>query len=413
MIVTVASEHLKGNWNLENGVMSRKKTPSILQTINLHNELVSVEKIDEHKKQIKTVVMLRDGNAFLTFTSEPIFTIFKDIVFGRVNELEVNKESDSVQESLVENEKRKLSFIEWFGVILFVPIALLIVLQFFGLVDGPDDRKQASSTATKVTGIPPNVACNWLNDSGLGTNGWKQRYESEYGCTAPYLDIGPEDPTKSSNNIAYYVEGTKGQATQAKLVINMNQKKYTTITRRALSKAAKELSLAATKTELPSEVDKAIISGKSLSQGLYKVERIDWKNGKGYEMKFFIDLKSLTTKEKAKTKVTTTLSTPSFGSYLKKFSPKMACRGAVTIFLDTHQTNVKYINYDGDVTTLGTPLGTFGCSVSDNMIVLSPPNMGWDYNNALAVDSSNSTLYITGVNIKGERESKQFDYGSL
>ncbi len=138
-----------------------------------------------------------------------------------------------------------------------------------------------------LTSSEPAQLCTYLNDIGLTTQGWKNQYDDEFGCSSPYKEIGTGSPL--ANNLAYYVEGNATTATTAKLVININNKNLATSAHNELLKAAEKLSIKLSNHKLPVELSKAIISGKKASQEVgpisIEVIHLDWPTGKGYEVK--------------------------------------------------------------------------------------------------------------------------------
>lgn len=140
-------------------------------------------------------------------------------------------------------------------------------------------------------GWEPNAACNFLQTRpGLGSRGYKQRYENEWGCSSPYKDIGYAEPLP--NNIAYYVKGTQHKAQELKLVINVNDKKGATDVLRELVACGRILYKNALGRDLPKVVEQSLETGKqgqwSDESARVEIIRDRWSNGKGYEVHFII-----------------------------------------------------------------------------------------------------------------------------
>ena len=154
-------------------------------------------------------------------------------------------------------------------------------ILLFSLFLGAAFQSQAALVTTSQA-----KACGLLSEIGLKTRGWKNYYGNEYGCSSSYKDIGSG---VIPNNIAFYVEGNRSNARQVKLVININRKSGASSAHNELLKASKVLSKKATGSELPKDIIKAIQSGTSLTKKVansnVKVERINWPNGNGYEVK--------------------------------------------------------------------------------------------------------------------------------
>ena len=136
----------------------------------------------------------------------------------------------------------------------------------------------------------PSKVCAFLNDIGLATRGWKNRYDDIFGCSSEYKELGSGYPL--ANNLAYYSEGSKGAASYVKLVININVRASAAAAHEELLKAARALSVKATGQQLPQSLVEAIKKGAKASQKVgpatINVVRDDWPTGKGYEVQVVI-----------------------------------------------------------------------------------------------------------------------------
>ena len=130
----------------------------------------------------------------------------------------------------------------------------------------------------------PHAVCNLLNESGLSTGEWKDNYGWE--CNSPYKEIG--SGFSLANNLAYYVDGDKNSVTQAKLVLNVNNKSQEKSARSVLLSSSETLSVKLTGKKLPQTIKDAIKHGKlskaNAEKAVIEVKRVDWPTGKGYEL---------------------------------------------------------------------------------------------------------------------------------
>lgn len=137
----------------------------------------------------------------------------------------------------------------------------------------------------------PTKACAYLSDVGLGTRGWKNDYDDEYHCSSPYKEIGPGSPL--ANNLAYYVEGSRGAVKRLKLVVNINNRVQQAAALSELQVAAKLLASKILGVALPSAAINALKSGTQgswkVGQNTVSVKRDNWPTGKGYEIHFVIE----------------------------------------------------------------------------------------------------------------------------
>jgi hypothetical protein len=145
--------------------------------------------------------------------------------------------------------------------------------------------------APALNNLKPIIACNLLQEIGLGGRGWRNDYDDVYGCSSPYKELGSGHPL--ANNLAYYVEGKPRSVLQVKLVLNVNVRAQAESAQRELLKAAELLAKKVLGAELPPSVKSALTVGKNSSAKVggtsVQVIRIDWPTGKGYEVKFIVE----------------------------------------------------------------------------------------------------------------------------
>ena len=131
----------------------------------------------------------------------------------------------------------------------------------------------------------------YLVDQGLHTRKWKNLYDDLYSASSSYKEFGSGYPLR--NNIAYYIRGTKAEANQLKLVLNVNVKKESSKAHAALAETSKVLYQRLTGKELSKEFYSTIVEGaeQSFSKDGYTVElvRKEWPTGKGYELQLIIE----------------------------------------------------------------------------------------------------------------------------
>lgn len=144
-----------------------------------------------------------------------------------------------------------------------------------------------TTVEASLTLTSPSLVCPLLNNLGLTTTGnWRNVYDQEFGCHSPYKEIGSGLPL--ANNLAYYADGNRSAVTQAKLVLNVNNKSQATSAHSALLEASEALSIKITGVKLPSTIKDAITGGNpmqsSVGQTAVEVKRSDWRTGKGYEL---------------------------------------------------------------------------------------------------------------------------------
>ena len=142
-----------------------------------------------------------------------------------------------------------------------------------------------TANASLVITLPASV-CALLSNVGLSTGSWINLYENEFYCNSPYKEIGTGFPL--ANNLAYYVEGNKNSVTQAKLVLNVNNKAQATSAHSALLSSSEVLSVKISGVKLSQSIKGAITAGKPIKakvgQTAVEVKRDNWPTGKGYEL---------------------------------------------------------------------------------------------------------------------------------
>ncbi len=136
----------------------------------------------------------------------------------------------------------------------------------------------------------PSQACVLLNETALTTNGWKNEYDQEFGCSSNYKQLGSGFPL--ANNLAFYVEGNNNSVVQAYLMLNVNDRTSASSAHQELLKAAKILSNKQTGKQLSQKLIDSITKGSNTSQKLgnatVDIVREDWPTGRGYEVKVTI-----------------------------------------------------------------------------------------------------------------------------
>lgn len=136
---------------------------------------------------------------------------------------------------------------------------------------------------------PPNQACSYLNGTGIHTRGYKD-LGGQWGCSSPYFEMGG---SPIPNNVAYYVSGTSNQATQLRLVLNVNSRAEETSARLSFFLYANALFKKALGIKLPKKLETAIEDGKpatwSKDKTQAKLIRTDWPTEKGYSLKLVVE----------------------------------------------------------------------------------------------------------------------------
>lgn len=148
----------------------------------------------------------------------------------------------------------------------------------------------AAPANAELISTAPSEVCAYLKDWGLATRGWKNHYGDVFGCSSPYKELGSGYPL--ANNIAFYAEGNASAVTQAKLVLNVNNRESASTAHEELLKGAEVLVVKAAGEQLPQSLKDAIKSGEktAIKVGSSSVEvlREEWPTGKGYEVKVVI-----------------------------------------------------------------------------------------------------------------------------
>lgn len=144
----------------------------------------------------------------------------------------------------------------------------------------------ATSAEASLAMTSPALVCSLLNNAGFATGGWRRFYENEFTCNSDYKEIGSGIPL--ANNLAYYVDGNSNSVTQAKLVLNVNNKSQATSAHSALLNLSESLSIKITGAKLPQAIQNAITGGKPMKtkvgQTAVEIKRNNWPTGKGYEL---------------------------------------------------------------------------------------------------------------------------------
>lgn len=147
-------------------------------------------------------------------------------------------------------------------------------------------------------GFPIPIACNYLSSlSGYTPSEYKSSSpdSNDYQCGTSYKNIGKANSSLLSNNIAYYVSGSKAEvADTIKIVVNINQPKNAKQAREELSKAVNQLFLSAFEKSAPEKIINKISSGKdgSWTYGAHVItfKKNKWQSGKGFEYNFTLKM---------------------------------------------------------------------------------------------------------------------------
>lgn len=142
-------------------------------------------------------------------------------------------------------------------------------------------------------GWSPYAAKDFLIQEGIETGYYHPSYsENEWIACSPYKELGNEI---LANKIAYYIDGDCSIAKNLKLVLNVNTKQSAIYAHQKLLDLAKSLYFKSLLSEMPSEIEYAILSGddKIFQTKTKKVSVIktNWKNSKdsGYSIKFIVE----------------------------------------------------------------------------------------------------------------------------
>lgn len=152
----------------------------------------------------------------------------------------------------------------------------------------PSPEEMPASTSK---GWAPDQACEFIgSDFGVEVRPYQQEDEDEYSCSTPYKNM--QEDANLPNNLAYYAIGTQNLATEAYLVLNVNEPDKQSYAKGQLKKYAGTVARAVTGESLPSDISRAITSGSPFvreSNG-YKqaVTHDDWPSGNGYELHYVI-----------------------------------------------------------------------------------------------------------------------------
>jgi hypothetical protein len=152
-------------------------------------------------------------------------------------------------------------------------------------------QSSSPNTTAQGAGWKPQDACAYLSHvSGLQTRGYKNQYETTFGCSSPYKELGSGSPL--ANSVAYYVGGNSQDANELKLVLNVNSAQSAKEAHATLLQYSEELTQKALGVPMSKDARSAISSGKAgkWTIGKAKVElaRENWATGKGYELKYIL-----------------------------------------------------------------------------------------------------------------------------
>lgn len=144
------------------------------------------------------------------------------------------------------------------------------------------------------------IACNFMNDMGMLTRGYKIREGSKnsdgsyyYSCSSPYKEFGVGGKVMK-NNIYYFAEGDSNKVRKLVLMLNVNSKQEAKQAHSELANSAELLCTNALGKPLPKSAKNAIINGRSgkweiLNANIVVIRSEDWPTGLGYDIRFEIE----------------------------------------------------------------------------------------------------------------------------
>ena len=148
----------------------------------------------------------------------------------------------------------------------------------------------------------PSVACSLLDDTGLHAQGWKNQATAatvalepwnrlDYRCSSAYTPLNAEIPMRDGS-IAYYVDGSEQSVSQLKLVLSIHDRRFVELGNLSLAVISHALTLRALDKPLPLEIVAAMRKAEpgrwKIGLNEIEVQREDYVNGSGYDLKFLI-----------------------------------------------------------------------------------------------------------------------------
>lgn len=270
VIEIIKGDFKHANWEFKKGELKTRNGLFHIDSIPI-SEIYHIEKIEviRNKYYVNFEVGMSKKKFTATMTEDTYANIYDFFVKNE-------KKPSNVKLPI---KKENMDFITNIFIIILVP-----TMFFFEFSSSSQE-----STPTPTT----NKACDLLSDVGLQANNWHElEWDNTYTCTTPYVDIKPI--SSLSNNIAYYVTGTKDAINQYKLVTNFNNPKQSVY---AINKTVESASLLIEKAlhvVPPQEILKAIKDKKTASWYVndhrIDIQTIPWGNKKGgFEIKILID----------------------------------------------------------------------------------------------------------------------------
>jgi len=143
--------------------------------------------------------------------------------------------------------------------------------------------------------VKTSEVCKYLTHIGLSTtNGWKKE-GSRYACYSVIKEIGLSGPVWApflKNNLAYYAEGSAKAVDRLVLRVNVNNIEEEGGAHDELLRAIEILVRKSLNESLPANIYEVVYGGSSggstIDDVFLNVEHINWKTGRGYEIKFII-----------------------------------------------------------------------------------------------------------------------------
>lgn len=180
------------------------------------------------------------------------------------------------------------------------PMLAGMFLLIVGMLVRTTKEKEAEKPAARSEWVDPRPtapsppACGWLGGP-LTTGAWRDHENGEWGCLSGTYEV-PSDTLGLRNSLAYHVNGDVQHAREAHLTLNVTDKSTEPQARRALMLAARELVMGAAGTEMTPQTEKAIQSGRpgrwTMGGRTFELTKETWPTGKGYDLRFMINLDS-------------------------------------------------------------------------------------------------------------------------
>lgn len=145
-------------------------------------------------------------------------------------------------------------------------------------------------------GWSPYAAKDFLSQEEIKTGYYKPNELNEWFACSPFKKLGQEI---IPNNIAYYIDGDASIAKSLKIKLNINVKESALAAHQELLNTAKLLYAKSLLSEMPPEIEDAILNGYNKTfqkdNKQISVAKVDWIHSKndGYEIKFTIEHKAL------------------------------------------------------------------------------------------------------------------------